>query len=324
MEEVSEVYKVAMLVDQLKHEEEAQRVAASKCLVRIAKVLGPERTREELLPFLAESQGDEDAVLAVIAEKLGELVDCVGGGAYAHVLLVPLEPLVAIDDAGVRAAAIVSVEAVASAMSDAQIASELVPCVLKLASKDWFTSRISAALLVAVAHTRCVSGPAGSTAASSVGEAFLKLCADDTPMVRRVAAGQLFKLAESAVAQGGSFEDAGSMPSKLLDTAIQLAGTCTALPLPLPLRPPLLSLSSSSLSSSSLSLSLSSSSLSLSSSSLSLSSSSLSSSSSSLSSSPRLTPPLFRHSRRRAGQRSDPGYPEPPRRGCTRAHAGEI
>jgi hypothetical protein len=229
MEEASELYKVAMLVDQLKHEDEAQRVAASKCLVRIAKVLGPERTREELLPFLAESQGDEDAVLAVIAEKLGELVDCVGGNAYAHVLLVPLEPLVAIDDAAVRAAAIVSVETIASAMSDAQIASELVPCVLNLASKDWFTSRISAALLVAVAHSRCCRGgfdAAGAEAAANVGKAFLKLCADDTPMVRRVAAGQLFKLAESASAQGGDFDDAGSLLSNLLDTVIHLAGTC--------------------------------------------------------------------------------------------------
>lgn len=70
------------------------------CFCSIAKALGPERTRDELIPFLAgilfycdslvgysyhynilcliiaESLDDEDEVLVVIADKLGETSTC--------------------------------------------------------------------------------------------------------------------------------------------------------------------------------------------------------------------------------------------------------
>ena len=54
-----------------RHDEVPQRVAATKCLTRISRALGPERTREELVPFLVDSTDDEDEVLLVMAEALG-------------------------------------------------------------------------------------------------------------------------------------------------------------------------------------------------------------------------------------------------------------
>lgn len=47
-----ELYTVALLIDELKHEDVQYRLNAMKNLVVIAKALGPERTRNELLPFL--------------------------------------------------------------------------------------------------------------------------------------------------------------------------------------------------------------------------------------------------------------------------------
>ena len=45
-------------------------------LCRIANALGPERTREELVPFLKDTTDDDDEVLLVIAEKVCTCVVC--------------------------------------------------------------------------------------------------------------------------------------------------------------------------------------------------------------------------------------------------------
>jgi hypothetical protein len=47
-----DLYQVAILIDQLKHDDVQFRVNASSNLTRIAAALGAERTREELVPFL--------------------------------------------------------------------------------------------------------------------------------------------------------------------------------------------------------------------------------------------------------------------------------
>jgi len=89
-------------------------------LSTIALALGPERTRDELIPFLdgthnseparilarantqAESVEDEDEVLTALGEELGNFVEYVGGVDYGHVLLSPLENLAAIEEPLVR------------------------------------------------------------------------------------------------------------------------------------------------------------------------------------------------------------------------------
>lgn len=47
-----DMYQIAVLIDQLKHDDVHFRVNASASLARIALALGPERARDELIPFL--------------------------------------------------------------------------------------------------------------------------------------------------------------------------------------------------------------------------------------------------------------------------------
>ena len=191
-----DLYQVAMLIDQLKHDDTQMRINASKELVRVAKALGPDRTRSDLIPFLSESTDDEDDVLCVIADKLGDLVDYVGGSQFAHILLGPLESLTTVEDAATRDMAVKSTEIVTSKMSDSDITEFFVPFLNKLVANDWFTSRISAAALMHIAYKR-VQSP---TTRNTIRQHFLRLCSDDTPMVRRVAAQYLSKHAVIPVA----------------------------------------------------------------------------------------------------------------------------
>jgi serine/threonine-protein phosphatase 2A regulatory subunit A len=97
-----DLYPIAVLIDELKHEDVAVRLAAIKRLSTIALALGAERSRDELIPFLEESIDDEDEVLVAIAGELGSFTDYVGGPSFAHVILNPLAALAAVEETLVR------------------------------------------------------------------------------------------------------------------------------------------------------------------------------------------------------------------------------
>lgn len=90
-------------MDELRSEDVQLRLNAIHRVSTIALALGPERTREELIPFLQDSVDDEDEVLLALAEELGRgFEDYVGGGQFAHVILGPLENLSAVEETLVR------------------------------------------------------------------------------------------------------------------------------------------------------------------------------------------------------------------------------
>ena len=119
--QTDELYPIAVLIDELKHDDVLLRLNAIHRLSTIALALGADRTREELIPFLdgthipdqfrventadrsiIESVEDEDEVLTALSEELGNFVEYVGGPEFGHVLLSPLENLAAIEEPLVR------------------------------------------------------------------------------------------------------------------------------------------------------------------------------------------------------------------------------
>jgi serine/threonine-protein phosphatase 2A regulatory subunit A len=126
---------------------------------------------------------DEDEVLLTIAEQLGEMCNCVGGDEYMNRLLLPLELLAAVEESSVREMTLKSIGIVVNKMSDENIGKFFIPFLSRLSTKDWFTSRISAASLFHIAYMRLPD-----VGKSRVRPLFLRLCSDDTPSVRRAAA----------------------------------------------------------------------------------------------------------------------------------------
>jgi len=187
------LYPVAILIDELKNEDIQLRLNSIRRLSTIALALGPERTREELIPFLNESIDDEDEVLLALAEELGNFVDFVGGTSHAISLLAPLETLATVEETVVRKKAVESLNKVCCQLSAEHLLDHFVPLVRRLASGDWFTSRISACGLFAVSYAT-VPAPTQDELRSS----FAQLCRDDTPMVRRAASAHLPMLASAA------------------------------------------------------------------------------------------------------------------------------
>nr|VDD38445.1 unnamed protein product [Brassica oleracea] len=102
------LYPIAVLIDELKNDDIQLRLNSIRRLSTIARALGEERTRKELIPFLSENNDDDDEVLLAMAEELGVFIPYVGGVEHAHVLLPPLETLSTVEETCVREKAVES------------------------------------------------------------------------------------------------------------------------------------------------------------------------------------------------------------------------
>eukprot|EP00842_Homolaphlyctis_polyrhiza_P006624 jgi/Hompol1/6963/HPOL_001017-RA len=186
------LYPIAVLIDELKHDDVVLRLNAIRRLSTIALALGPERTRDELIPFLDESVDDEDEILLALAEELGNFVEYVGSPAFAHILFTPLENLAAVEETVVREKAVESATKIVVQLSAHQAEESYIPMLKRLSSGDWFTSRTSACGLYAAVYP--LVSPARQ---DELRHLFVQLCNDDTPMVRRSAATHLAKFTKS-------------------------------------------------------------------------------------------------------------------------------
>eukprot|EP01121_Diplochlamys_sp_Union-15-3_P005996 TRINITY_DN1639_c0_g2_i1.p1 TRINITY_DN1639_c0_g2~~TRINITY_DN1639_c0_g2_i1.p1 ORF type:complete len:591 (-),score=103.05 TRINITY_DN1639_c0_g2_i1:57-1829(-) len=184
-----DTYSFTTLIDELKTEETIQRINSIRKLGTIAKALGPERTRNELIPFLSEIVDDEDEVLLALAEELGNLVDYVGGKDYVHVLLVPLEILSVGEENVVREKAVEALCKCAEAMHPKTVENSFFPLIKRLSTGGWFSSKTSACGLFPVVYPK-----AEEATKKELRSLYHALCHDSTPMVRRSAATNLKRL----------------------------------------------------------------------------------------------------------------------------------
>ncbi|KAI0274969.1 ARM repeat-containing protein [Gloeopeniophorella convolvens] len=181
---VEEVAPIALLMDELRSEDVQLRLNAIHRVSTIALALGPDRAREELIPFLQDSVDDEDEVLLALADELGKnFEEYIGGNDHAHVLLGPLENLSAVEETLVRDKAAESITKIAAVLSPQQIEQYYIPLLNRLSHGEWFTSRTSSAALYAPVYAKV--SPAVQ---DELRKGFAALGADDTPMVRRAAA----------------------------------------------------------------------------------------------------------------------------------------
>ena len=107
----------------------ALRLNSVRRLSTIALALGEERTRQELIPFVSESNDDEDEVLLALAEELCHFIPYVGGPEYGHLLLSPLENLCTVEETVVRDKAVQSLCTIASELPAESISNYLLPLI---------------------------------------------------------------------------------------------------------------------------------------------------------------------------------------------------
>lgn len=196
------LYPIAVLLDELKNEDLELRLNATRRVKTIAEALGPERTRGELLPFLADSIDDEDEILLALASEFGDFIEEVGGSSHAYVLVEPLETLATVEETIVREKAVESLHALSATVAELSEADSrtlhvehMFPLLQRLAGGDWFTSRVSACSLLPDIYRRIPAEEVNARA--EVLSSFKTLAEDDTPMVRRTAAVEIGRVAQA-------------------------------------------------------------------------------------------------------------------------------
>lgn len=180
---------VRILIDELKSDDVQVRLTSIRGLTTIATALGPERTRNELLPFLKDSTDDEDDVLTAMAKVLGEFCPLVGGPDHAHHVLSVLEVLCAAEETKAREHAVQSIVNIFNQMSKEQVAMHAYPLVKRLAEGDWFTMYTAACGLIPALYPQLTNDQRAEFRAH-----YAKFVNNSAPIVRRAASANLGKL----------------------------------------------------------------------------------------------------------------------------------
>ncbi|EGV64129.1 protein phosphatase 2A structural subunit [Yamadazyma tenuis] len=182
-----DLYPLALLMDELKHDDVSNRVQAMQKVDTIAMALGPERTINELLPFLNDvAQDDEEEVFAVLATKLGDFIPLIGGHQNCEPLIQILLHLAPIEEPIVRDKAIASLNNISTELTNEEVFEIFLPIIRDLSQGNWFSKRIASCGLYKSVVVR-VEAPVRQELLAL----FLKLVTDDGPMVRRSAATNL-------------------------------------------------------------------------------------------------------------------------------------
>ena len=127
----------------------------------------------------------------ILAEVLGSFEEFIGGPSECHHLLPLLDMLCREDETTVREQAVNSINMLGACLSTEQVTKYVAPMVATLGGEtEWFTPRVSACGLVALAYKGCHE--AGDDAAGDeVLSMFSRLAQEESPMVRRAAASHL-------------------------------------------------------------------------------------------------------------------------------------
>jgi serine/threonine-protein phosphatase 2A regulatory subunit A len=179
--------------EEIENDTAAIRIEAVSNLHLIASALGPQRTVGELVPYLAqviheEAFKNDEEFLQKVAAGLGDLPQYMPGERL-DMLIPPLETLCAQEETVIRTTAVESLCSIVNGKP--QLVQQLLPCLHRLATKnDFFTARVSACSLFPSAYEH-----ADEDEKAKLRTAFVTICGDETPMVRRAAANSMTDLA---------------------------------------------------------------------------------------------------------------------------------
>jgi len=190
---------MAFFKEEVMNESAAIRINAINNCHLIASALGPAKIINDLIPYLSHlvqeaPRCNEDEFLFSAAKQCALLADEIPG--QNDLLLPLLERLASEDETVIREQAIASLCAIGG-KNPAIVTEHLVPMLHRLATKsDFFTGRVSACSLMPMVYKY-----ATEEQRDGIRTAYVSLCSNEMPMVRRAAAHKLRDFIEACVKQ---------------------------------------------------------------------------------------------------------------------------
>ena len=133
------------LLEDLKSTEAKTKINAIHNLRGISFALGRERTRKELLPFLASYiDEEEDDILIELAKALSNFLDCIGGKGYTSEIFSILETLLCVDEVNIRNEAINALKAIVKEIGNvSEIENQIIDMINRLGKSENENQKIS-------------------------------------------------------------------------------------------------------------------------------------------------------------------------------------
>lgn len=185
---------VEFFKEELASDTTAQRLEALRKVNLVAHAVGPDRTRDQILPIITDliRSSVADELLYTVAELLPDITQYLGTSPDRYLAVLPaLELLMSQEETIIRDRAVKSVisivkETVSHQLHLTMMTNDFIPITERLAEGEWFTSRVSACELIPTLYTY-----ASDTDRTTLLRLFKELCEDDMPMVERAAAARL-------------------------------------------------------------------------------------------------------------------------------------
>jgi len=189
----NDIETIALVIEDLKSEDPKVKVQAVSKLYSVAQIIGKERIKEELLPYLIEiieEKDNEDEFLLQLTDQLGQLSSVIDM-TDVYTLLSLFEILVSMEEPSIRDKAIQKIKAVSQGQDNAYFSGHYLNMVKRLSLWDHYPSRVAACYLFAPCYPYIPENEK-----IEVRQLYSELAHDDTPMVRRAAAANLKNMVE--------------------------------------------------------------------------------------------------------------------------------
>lgn len=177
---------IALFTEDIQGDSIHERLFTAGNMYLIAAALGPESTRNSLLPFLMSGISLDGEVKAIIAEQLGGFVKYVGGSKFATCLLEPLKLLADSDEIFVREKAVKSLANVCNHIPSNEADPVITKFLISLFSSPQITFKTDACMLLPQLYERLADSNK-----AKLRRAFVAMLKDETPSVRRAALASL-------------------------------------------------------------------------------------------------------------------------------------
>lgn len=140
-----EYHPVYILVEELNGNDIERKKRAIKNLTTLAIVLGPERTRDELLKYITELiRQDEEVLLEFLKPELFiEMLHFIGGTKHIKWLFDVLESQATSENIKIRPAAINTIKELVTASKPSVVQEPTFELTMGLLKGEWFTSKTS-------------------------------------------------------------------------------------------------------------------------------------------------------------------------------------
>jgi serine/threonine-protein phosphatase 2A regulatory subunit A len=145
---LADLEEIRKMIPAIRSEDKALRLQSLENLPKIAQLLRPQRTRDELIPFTIETPDHDDAALCTIARVLGQMLNEVGGPKHINSLLDALWYICESEDNSIRETAVSSLVSLGKSLPTPECAQTFLPFVSRMLQDAWHPLRCAGCTII--------------------------------------------------------------------------------------------------------------------------------------------------------------------------------